>query len=462
MKLTARINIFFLCGACLLMVFTACKKEEVIHLDMAVAVRAVVATETEQPDELAVFGSLAWEKKFEIKSPQDAQVQAMFFREGDLVRTNQVVARLYNPQVTIAVERAGNGLERARAALLVAEARLREGILAAESRLLTLEKSQLELQQAERELAETERKHLDQEQLFAAGGVTEEVIRGSRFALESARERIVLMRKDMEIRAIGTRPIDLVNAGMAVPTNPAALRQSILNLNTATLRAERDASIAGVSTAQGELDSARLVDQELVILAPAGGTVGARHVEVGERVKRDDQLFTVIDMAILHAVVPVNEAEAVRLTPGMSALISIEALDREVEGRIELIAPIADSRTASFSVRIRLMGRVTDLRPGMFVKCLIRLGPARTVLVVPESALFSRSGENASLFVVAAGKAQARSVATGVNMGTDAATTTAGGDREMLVIVLSGLRPGEVVILNPPTGLREGDSVNVQ
>ena len=270
------------------------------------------------------------------------------------------------------------------------------------------------------------------------------------------------MRKDMEIRAIGTRPIDLVNAGMAVPTNPAALRQSILNLNTATLRAERDASIAGVSTAQGELDSARLVDQELVILAPAGGTVGARHVEVGERVKRDDQLFTVIDMAILHAVVPVNEAEAVRLTPGMSALISIEALDREVEGRIELIAPIADSRTASFSVRIRLMGRVTDLRPGMFVKCLIRLGPARTVLVVPESALFSRSGENASLFVVAAGKAQARSVATGVNMGTDAATTTAGGDREMLVIVLSGLRPGEVVILNPPTGLREGDSVNVQ
>ncbi len=441
-----------------------CGKDKAVQNAQNYAVQAWKSDFVSIPDEINVFGTLAWDKKVEVTSPQDSLVQRLLVREGDYVQKGQKLAELYNQQVVIAVERAKDGVERAKSALTLAEAHLREGILSAESRLMSLEKSKLELEQAEREYEENLRKHQDQEKLFAAGGVTEEAIRNSKFALDSAKERLALMKMDIEIRSIGTRPEDLAGAGLAVPSDPKKLRAAIIDLNTISLRAERDAALVGVRSAESELRSAQLVLSELTIYAAISGIIGAKHIETGERVKRDDKLYTIIDMSVLHAQVMVAEAEAVRLQVGMQAKLSIEVLKVETEGIIDLISPIADSRNASFTVRIRISKQIKQLKPGMFVRTTIVLGPERRQIAVPDSVLFNRSSNAAEVFVIRAGRLELVPVRCGETMRAELLKPVPSNVKPGMnfVLVTEGLKQNDIVVNYPSSGLKEGDNVTVK
>jgi RND family efflux transporter MFP subunit len=411
-------------------------------------VRAAVVRTVVLPDEVSGFGSLSFLKKVDVSSPQDAVIGALPYREGDKVKSGTLVARLRNPQIELAVRRAENGVAQSEAAVALADAKLFEGHLAVESRLLGIEKSALELAQAKRELSESERKHADQETLYQAGGLPEESIRSNRFSIASAKERLALMEKDMEISLIGLRDEDLLARGMTVPKDGAARKRAVVLLATETLLAEKSAVLASLGAAQKELESARMALQELALTAPVDGVVGARYFEAGERVKRDDKLLTIMDVGSLYAVAPIREPEAMRLSAGMKATVRVDAVGSSYEGLVDLISPVADAQSASFTVRVSLRDPKGRLKPGMFARVSIVAGPARRVLLVPELALLDRSGDSGRVFVVLGGIVHGKDIEVGEALE---------GGR----VVLSGLAEGEVVVEKPDPGLKEGDSVTI-
>lgn len=435
-----------LCG--LLVGIASCAREETAVESGPKQVRAAEVVSASLPDEVSGFGSLSYARKTEIAAPSEATVGSLPFREGEALRSGTVAVVLANPQIALAIDRAESAVSQAEAALALANARLREGEYAAEARIRTLEKSEAEYAQGKRELTETERKHADQERLYAAGGIAEETIRQSRFTLASSRDRVGLMEKSLEIERIGLRDGDLSAAGYMKPKSDAERIAALIRLSTETLRAETAAASSRVEAAKKEEESARLAASELSIASPASGVVGARHVEVGERVAQGGKLLTIISDDSLFAVFAVREAEALRLRKGMDAVVKVESAGAEFPGTVDLVSPTADAQSASFSVRILLRDPKRRLKPGMFVRVAVRAGPPREVLVVPESAPIEKSEGESSVFVIADGRLIRRSIALG-------AVSAQGRE------VVSGLRIGEVVVDRPDAGLREADYVVV-
>lgn len=412
------------------------------------SVRVIVASESERFAEIHSFGSLVYGSKLDISAPQDARVSTMMCREGDQVRSGGLVAVLDNAQISLAVGVARNAVDQAEAAVRLAEARLAEGAQSAEARIIGLEKAGLELEQARRELAERERKQADQETLRDAGGVIEESIRAGRFDIETGNQRIELLQKEMEMQRIGLRDQDLIDAGMVPASDPEARRTQLVRLTVRGLRAERDAAVARLDAARKELESAAWSLSELRILSPMDGVIGARYAEPGQRVKRDDALYTVVDVASLFAVVAVHETDAAGLARGMKASVRVDAVDRGYDGAIDLVSPLADARSASCTVRVALSDREHLLRPGMFARVVIQSARADRVIVVPASALTEVEGDAGTVFVV-------------VNQCLEERRVVLGEPADSGWIVTRGLEAGDVVVDAPDVRSKAGEHVSI-
>ncbi|TFG79875.1 MAG: efflux RND transporter periplasmic adaptor subunit [Spirochaetales bacterium] len=426
----------------------SCARAEAATLPESIAVRVVVARAVQIADEVASFGTLSFLKKIDLSAAQDGILRSSPRKEGDTVHPGEIVARLANPQIELAVGMAENGVAQAKAAQDIARARLAEGRRVAESRLLGIGKAELEMAQARRELSEEERKQADRETLYLAGAIADEAIRSTRFALESVRERIVLMERDLEIRYIGLRDSDLQAAGITVPSDPVDRNQACIELSVAAFKAELAAADARLDAARKELASANLALSELTVRAPGTCVVGARYIEEGERLKRGDKILTLMDVGSLFAVAPVRESDALGIAKGMPATIEVDGASASFQGLVDAVSPVADAQSASFAVKIALRDPQGRLKPGMFARVTVITGPGRRIIVIPESALIDMNGKEARAFVTAGGLAAIRVVRVGVS-------TEEGRE------ITEGLGEGEVVIDRPDPALREGINVRV-
>ena len=431
--------------------FSACAKKAAVSNDEAKKVKGAIVTVRELPDETGGFGTLSFLSKVDIASPQDGVIKKLYFREGDFVRQGEQAVLLENQQITLAVERARNNYSQALAARELARSRLLEGRFQAEAQLLAIEKSEAELMLVKRKWEEDKRKHLNQETLFEAGGVHAEAILVSRFSLDSEWEQILIMEKELDIRRIGIRDQDLRSAGLRVPENKTERRDALVRLMTSSLRAELDAAGARLEATEKELSSARLALSELNVQSPASGVVGARYVEEGERVKTEDKIFSLMDTASLYAIFPVREKDALRIEKGMKANVLIDGTGENRDGIVDLVYPQADSQSLSFLVRVLLLNDnntsfTRELKPGMFARVSVTLGPPRRTILIPESAIFNRKNNDGSVFIINGSVLAGRKLTLGQAFGED-------------VEITSGLNAGELIVLRPDTDLREGTYV---
>ena len=394
-------------------------------------------------EEIKGFGALSFLKKFELLSPMEGILETLSFREGDSIRRGDIAALLKNPQVNLAARRAEDAYAQALAARNLASARLRDGEYHAEGRILENEKSRDELAQMRRILDEENRKGQNREAIYEAGGLSDEAIREERFRLASAEAQFLFMEKELDIRELGLREEDLRAAGLPVPADKGELKRALVRLSTSAVRAENAAAQANLEAASREMESARLMERELVIRSPGPGVVGARYVEEGERIRRDDRLLTILETGSLYAIFPVPESEAPKLKKGMPARV-ISGGDESYEGVVDLVSPQADNQSFSFMVRVLLGGQAeTHLKPGMFARIFIPLETPRKITVIPEAALAFKKENSGRVFTIRNNVLSERNVILG---------SLIGDERE----IVSGLTPGEVVVLGPDPVLREG------
>jgi RND family efflux transporter MFP subunit len=412
-------------------------------------IRAVQAVLREIADETSGFGSLSFLTKVDITAPQEGVIQKLYFREGEQTYSGRDAVLLENPQIVIAVERAENNYSQALAALDLAGSRLQEGEYSAEAQLLAIEKTEAELVQAKRSWEEDRRKYRNQEILYEAGGLQEEAIRVGRFALESEWERILILEKELEIRRVGCRDRDLAAAGFLIPEESDERRKALINLMTLSLRAELVAASARLQAMEKELFSVRIAQEELKIKSPASGVVGARYFEEGERVKAGEKLFTLLDTASLYALFPVREKDALRIGKGMDAVVLVDGIGENRNGRVDLVYPQADSQSLSFLVRVLLDDRNGDLKPGMFVRVTVALGSPRKIITIPESSIVNRHGGEGTVFVINGSRLSARNVVLGSLLGED---------RE----IGAGINAGELLVSQPGVDIREGIYVSLE
>jgi len=172
------------------------------------------------------------------------------------------------------------------------------------------------------------------------------------------------------------------------------------------------------------------------IVAPYGGIVSARHVQLGEMASPGKPLLTGFDPSTLRVVATVASAQVPAIQAGARARIEVPSLDRWVEVKSVTVVPSADPRTHTTQVRLDLPVDAKGLLPGVFARAHFVVGTAPR-LMVPRAAILRRSEVTAVYVVDASGAPRLRQVRVG--SAADAKS----------VEVLSGLRAGELVAIEP-------------
>jgi len=210
---------------------------------------------------------------------------------------------------------------------------------------------------------------------------------------------------------------------------------------------------ARVSLQQAQVELIEDRIRKNTIYAPFSGFVTMEHTEVGEWVSSADPIAEMIALDEVEVLSNVPAEQAVRLKRGIEVRVEFQELPGEVfTGSVERVVPIADSRTRTFPVNIRLQNRVVDERPvlmaGMLARAMLPIGSRKVMPLVPKDALVL-NGSRRYVFVVSGNKDQKdRSVAVSLGVAD-------GG----LIQVEGDLAVGDLVVVRGNERLKDGQQV---
>ena len=196
----------------------------------------------------------------------------------------------------------------------------------------------------------------------------------------------------------------------------------------------------------------------LALRAPVSGVVLRRLRESEAVVGAGEALLEVADPSGLEVIADYLSSDAVRITPGMPVRLEHWGGSDPLDGRVRRVEPAGFMKISALGVEEQRVWVVIDLTgprdrwsalgDGYRVQTRVVVWRREDVVTVPTSALF-RQGEGWAVFLVDAGVARTRPIEIGQRNQTAAE-------------VVSGLAPGERVILHPPDTITDGVRVAVR
>jgi RND family efflux transporter MFP subunit len=198
-----------------------------------------------------------------------------------------------------------------------------------------------------------------------------------------------------------------------------------------------------------------IIDERLTktkILAPFDCTILTRPVSIGQAVSGSGgfnsgtEVLTIADLNNLIINAHINQADITRLRQDQEVDVAVEAVaGLNVVGRVERIAPQATIRNniKGFAVRILLKDVDKRIRPGMTANIKIPVASADNVVAVPLAAVFSERNPQTyktERYVY---------VKTGEDL-FERRPVTIGVSDFFFAEVQTGLKPGELISLEPP------------
>lgn len=410
-------------------------------------VKAVtVVSETLTP-RLQSFGSLAFQNKADIATTVEGTIKKINFKEGDVVRTGDVLAVLENIQLQIQKTQAEKELSAAKASLELSQAKFWEARLQFETRRISLTKTENEIRQKKLELDEEERNLNNKEQLLDVGGISQQELTALKVRFSAAQTEYQALLAGFESQKIGLRDQDILSFGLRVPGDEKTKRQVLEQINTTIPAAEIKVAQASVDKSNGSLTSVNQLLGELTLRSPIDGILGARYLEPGERATQGTKILTVFNSQSVNAVFPIQESDAAHLKKDMEVKIWIDALGPDPRsGKIDIISPLVDPQSGNITVKALLANKDKDLRPGMFIRVALDYGQSRQALLVPITAISQKKSNTGKVYAI-------------VNRHLFERKVKLGQEQKDKIEILEGLNAGDQIVDSPSPLLKEGDSV---
>ena len=166
---------------------------------------------------------------------------------------------------------------------------------------------------------------------------------------------------------------------------------------------EYDQANFDMQTQKAALQTARLQLAYTRITAPVSGVIAERSVKVGNLIQVNQNLFRIVGMDPLQAVLNVPERQLGILKAHQAVQLEADALPgKKFAGNILRIAPVVDPASGTFRVTCEFHDKTGLLKPGMFGRIDIVYDHRDEALTVPRSALIEEDGETAVFVVDAA------------------------------------------------------------
>ena len=212
-------------------------------------------------------------------------------------------------------------------------------------------------------------------------------------------------------------------------------------------RASLDTQRAALEAARARVATQRATVADRTIRSPFAGVLGLRLVSAGSLVAPGTPITTLDDVSTIKLDFTVPEAQLSLLRPGQRIVARSEAWPGETfAGAIATLDSRVDPASRAVTVRAELPNPDGRLRPGMLLEVGIERA-ARDALAIPELAL-QQNGARSSVFRVEADGATVKEV-----------PVRTGARRFGEVEIVSGLKPGDRIVVEGTVKLRDGAKI---
>ena len=233
----------------------------------------------------------------------------------------------------------------------------------------------------------------------------------------------------------------------AIPEQQVATQKSLVTQDEGLVRAD-----------QAQLDNARLNLTYSRITAPITGRVGLRLVDPGNIVRASDAngLVVITQLEPITVIFTISEDQLPLVLPRMRSgqALRVDAYDRDManriaQGRLTTIDNQIDPATGTVRLRATFDNRDNRLFPNEFVNARLLVQEKRNVVLLNSAAIQRSSAQTYVYLVKPDNTVTVRTITVGTNEGQNSE-------------IVSGLQPGETVVMTGVDKLREGAKVNAQ
>lgn len=263
-------------------------------------------------------------------------------------------------------------------------------------------------------------------------------VRRARADLTEAQKRFERTRSLVD-QKIGAQ-VDLDAAGTRLQAMQAGYDATLNQTRNLTQEVERFKAIL-------ELQRKKLRDTR--VLAPFGAMVKERQVTMGQYVRPNTPLFTLVKINPVRLRLEVPERLAPWTKVGQVAEVSVEAFEnRKFVGRVSRISPTVDQTKRTFVVEALIDNPDGALKPGSYARAKLPTQKIDSVKLVPSRAVNYVLGTNKAYVVKDPGTIEARDVKVGERY-------------DQQIEILEGLEEGERIATSQLNRLDTGVKVAI-
>ena len=205
---------------------------------------------------------------------------------------------------------------------------------------------------------------------------------------------------------------------------------------------------ASIQAAEATMKLSERQLRDTDIRAPFDGYVERRLVNLGELVKSQMPVMSIVRLDPLKVIAEIPERMAPWIDEGRPVELRVDAYPaRAFVGKVTRISPAVNTGTRAFPFEAAVPNTDGALKPGTFARVHVESGKVDEVLTLPYGALQYRYGVN-RVFVVNGDRLEMRELQVGERL----------GDR---IEVTSGVKPGERVVVSDVETLNGGEFVVV-
>jgi HlyD family secretion protein len=347
-------------------------------------------------------GRLESADKQEFFTPVDSTLMELAVKVGDRVKKGQVLGRLDTLEL-------GRQYENAKANLAIKEAELAKAMAINDDLDLAAAKAQYE---------QAKNNYDRIEQLYNGGAVN--------------------------IQEMENAEVSFTQAEASYHQAKVKVQQGATAKQISSLQSQVDLANQEVAQAKERLDLATFIAKEDGVVLFVGA-------EKGNRVSEGSRILVIGKDSELEVTAKINEIDAGNLEVGQSVTVTSTTIpDKVFSGEVTRVAAVAVSEGDSNSnsnvpVTVTLHNNLAGLKPGYTVDLNIITMQNKEFLTVPFEAIASKNGQSV-VYTVENGVAKEKKVKTETG-------------NELFDIVVTGLKAGDKVILNPQPQLKDGQQV---
>ena len=220
------------------------------------------------------------------------------------------------------------------------------------------------------------------------------------------------------------------------------------------------ASLNGaIGVAEANVRATNVAVEQTIIRAPFDGVVLTKNANVGDIITpfssaadSKGAVVNMADMETLEVEADVSETSISRISVGQPVEIQLDAFpDLRLLGKVSRTVPTVDRAKATLLVKIAFVERDPRVLPDMsakisFLSRALEASERKPVTAVQPGAVVKRDGRDV-VFMIDNGTGKQVAVTTGSKI----------GDLQQV----SGIKPGDKVVLAPPEQLKDGAAVTI-